>query len=133
VLQMLILKVSDFFNLLGLPREFSLMLLYVVLILHLGLSCFPFLVLFFDLFFGSRRLQGGLVSCGFGEEVGVLDQVVYLIGFFFFLVLAGAFLGFSFLVLAWAFPLWRFNFFMGFFLHCLFWASFFLVGLLSFL
>jgi len=83
------------------------MLLYVVLILHLGLSCFPFLVLFFDLFFGSRRLLGG-GSCGFGEEVGVLGQVVYLIGLFFFLVLAGAFLGFSFLVLAWAFPLWRF-------------------------
>jgi len=82
------------------------MLLYVVLILHLGLSYFLFLVLFFDLFFGSRRLLGG--SCGFGEEVGVLGQLVYLIGLFFFLVLAGAFLGFSFLVLAWAFPLWRF-------------------------
>ena len=108
MLQMLILKVSDFFNLLGLPREIQSDV--VVCRPHPPSWSLLFSFLGFvlrSIFWQPAAARGGR-SCGFGEEVGVLGQVVYLIGLFFFLVLIGAFLGFSFLVLAWAFPLWRF-------------------------
>jgi len=121
------------------------MLLYVVLILHLGLSCFLFLVLFFDLFFGSRQLLGGgfvwFWRRGWCARSSSVSNWAFLFSSFgwglFGLFFFGFGLGLSFmafLIFSWAFFLtlsflgfifscWAFVLFMGLFFLCLYWQQ----------